>query len=41
MRLNRDILGIAGATLSAWAVNRGVKKTLWWVERIRSDGAQK
>lgn len=33
VRLNRDILGIAGATLSAWAVNRGVKKTLWWCDR--------
>jgi len=34
VRLNRDILGIAGATLSAWAVNRGVKKTLWWCDRV-------
>ena len=39
VRLNRDILGIAGATLSAWAVNRGVKKTLWWYERARTPGA--
>jgi len=40
VRLNRDILGIAGATLSAWAVNRGVKKTLWWCDRIRSSGVK-
>lgn len=39
VRLNRDILGMAGATLSSWAVNRGVKKTLWWYERIRPDGS--
>ena len=38
VRLNRDILGIAGATLSAWAVNRGVKKTLWWCERCLFHG---
>jgi hypothetical protein len=38
VRLNRDILGIAGATLSAWAVNRGVKKTLWWCDRIGPQG---
>lgn len=33
VRLNRDVLGISGATLSAWAVNRGVKKTLWWADQ--------
>jgi Na+-translocating ferredoxin:NAD+ oxidoreductase RnfG subunit len=38
VRLNRDILGIAGATLSAWAVNRGVKKTLWWHQRVGQQG---
>jgi hypothetical protein len=38
VRLNRDILGIAGATLSAWAVNRGVKKALWWHNRIWPAG---
>lgn len=41
VRLNRDILGIAGATLSAWAVNRGVKKTLWWYERAQQQGTAK
>ena len=40
VRLNRDILGIAGATLSAWAVNRGVKKTLWWHDRVFPLGAK-
>jgi len=34
VRLNRDVLGISGATLSAWAVNRGVKKTLWWADQV-------
>ena len=33
VRLNRDVVAIAGATLSSWAVNRGVKKTLWWAHR--------
>lgn len=32
--LNRDIIGISGATLSAQAVNRGVRKTLWWAQRL-------
>ena len=41
VRLNRDILGIAGATLSAWAVNRGVKKTLWWYDRAQHLGMVK
>lgn len=41
VRLNRDILGIAGATLSSWAVNRGVKKTLWWYERGRTRGGSR
>lgn len=40
VRLNRDILGIAGATLSAWAVNRGVKKTLWWSDRLWPRGVR-
>jgi len=38
VRLNRDILGISGATLSSIAVNRGVKKTLWWANRVWSQG---
>ena len=33
VRLNRDIIAIAGATLSSWAINRGVKKTLWWARQ--------
>jgi len=33
VRLNRDIIAISGATLSSWAVNRGVKKTLWWARK--------
>lgn len=32
--LNRDIIGIAGATLSSRAVTRGVRKTLWWAHEI-------
>jgi len=38
VRLNRDVLGISGATLSAWAVNRGVKKTLWWADQTWGGG---
>jgi hypothetical protein len=38
VRLNRDVLGISGATLSAWAVNRGVKKTLWWADQTWGSG---
>jgi thiamine biosynthesis lipoprotein len=38
VRLNRDVLGISGATLSAWAVNRGVKKTLWWADQTWNRG---
>lgn len=34
VRLNRDVIGIAGATLSAQAVNRGVKKALWWAHKV-------
>jgi len=34
LSLNRDIVGISGATLSAHAVSRGVKKTLWWAARM-------
>jgi len=36
VRLNRDVIGIAGATLSAQAVNRGVKKALWWAHKVWS-----
>lgn len=34
LSLNRDVIGISGATLSAQAVARGVKKTLWWARRM-------
>lgn len=34
LSLNRDVIGISGATLSAQAVARGVKKTLWWAGRL-------
>jgi hypothetical protein len=34
LSLNRDIVGISGATLSAQATSRGVKKTLWWAARF-------
>lgn len=34
VRLNRDVIGIAGATLSTQAVNRGVKKALWWAQKV-------
>jgi len=37
VRLNRDVLGISGATLSSIAVNRGVKKTLWWANQAWPD----
>jgi Na+-translocating ferredoxin:NAD+ oxidoreductase RnfG subunit len=37
VRLSRDIIGIAGATLSAQAVNRGVKKALWWAHNVWAD----
>jgi Na+-translocating ferredoxin:NAD+ oxidoreductase RnfG subunit len=36
--LNRDIIGISGATLSAQAVTRGIKKTLWWAVRAFAVG---
>lgn len=32
--VNRDIIGISGATISSRAVTRGVRKTLWWAHEI-------
>jgi hypothetical protein len=39
--LNRDIIGISGATLSAQAINRGVKKTLWWAMQLWPEASDK
>jgi len=38
--VNRDIIGISGATLSSRAVTRGVRKTLWWVAHLWPEAGE-
>ena len=40
IRINRDIIGVTGATLSVRAVNAGVKKALAIVEAFRTSEAE-